>query len=81
MTPPFLRPAAVLALPGHSPFPPPPATQVVLTTCSTVMACVLTPLLVMFLAGSLVPINGAALGADVLKVCPLREERTTPASP
>jgi BASS family bile acid:Na+ symporter len=41
---------------------------VVLTSCSTILACVLTPLLVMLLAGSLVPVNAASMGGDVLKV-------------
>jgi len=42
--------------------------SVVLTSCSTLMAAVMTPLLVLLLAGTYVPVSTKAIAADVLQV-------------
>ena len=44
------------------------ALSVLLTTCSTVLASVVTPLLTKFIVGSAVLVNGMALCADHEKV-------------
>ena len=44
------------------------ALSVLLTTCSTVLAAVVTPLLTKFIVGSAVPVSGVALCAACAKV-------------